>query len=77
MTRKDYELIARHLNVALDKINGNYLTFEGREIVCDAYYSFLEAMGAAFGEDNTRYNHQRFLRAALGDEVATPENLPL
>lgn len=64
MTRKDYELIAYWLNNSIDEVTAHYSDPGNRDIVADAYFTFIEALAGAFESDNSRFDKKRFIDAA-------------
>ncbi len=64
MTRKDYKMIAQALN---DKISYGY----DLHLIDKSRYAFFvetcEVLATRFGEDNPRFNRDKFLEVCLAD----------
>lgn len=60
MTKKDYELIAYEIkNVLLGEIIHQKGGYEAIEYL-------IKRLGMAFGDDNPRFNYNKFLKACTG-----------
>ena len=62
MTKKDYILIAKHLNESYHKINKD----DSDE--CYGFISAVKSVISALSEDNYRFDKERFINAVYEDK---------